>query len=83
MDKEELFGYIETLSKLYNIWSILTDLLNNKLQIFKGDWAMDRTTEMFLHEAKEYIPKMRNLIDKTIKSIKDKLINNLKIYGLS
>lgn len=83
MDEKELIGNMNTYSKLFGIWYILTDLMNNKLRIFKEDYGMDRTLEEVIHRILEHIPEMRNDLEYVMKKIKEKITSNLRIYGFN
>jgi hypothetical protein len=66
---EELEGYIDVLGQLRDIWHDLTNLYNNKMRIFKERHGMNRDREMWVHNAREKIMEIRNLIEKTIQDI--------------
>jgi len=76
---EELIGCVDTLGRLRDIWYDLTQL-TQKFRIFKEDWDMNRTTELWLHEAKNMIPDMRIRVEKSMKKIEDD-IKKFPIYS--
>lgn len=67
---EEIIGRIETMSKLYEAWNILTRLQNDTLKIFKENYGMDRFRENLINRVKEKIPKMKILIEEVIELFK-------------
>jgi len=67
---KEILGRIEVMAKLYEAWNVLTLLYIKTLKIGKDDWGMDRNREMLIFRAKEFIPKIRNLIEQVIELFK-------------
>ncbi|HEC39916.1 hypothetical protein LCGC14_0224740 [marine sediment metagenome] len=68
---KEIIGRVEVMAKLYEAWNDLTRLLNKTLKIHKEDWGMDRSREMLILRATEYIMPMRLLIEKVINLYKE------------
>jgi len=75
---KEFKGYMDTLEQLRDIWHDLTNLYNNKMRIFKEQYGMNRDRELWVHNAKEKIIEIRNLIEKTIKDIEEDIEKSFK-----
>lgn len=75
---KEFKGYIDLLGQLRDIWHDLTFLSTHKMRIFKDRIGMNKTREMWLHNANEKIMEIRNLIEKTMHDIEKDIENSFK-----